>query len=116
MVPCKLRYCDIEHQFYFLISLHEVFRVSVRVFKVIYVEMDTFSLEEDDARDLFITQSSSQSQAESLIGVINAQKCEDNMSFPGGSHFGDGGAVEPHYSDISDDDAMDFQPSQANFE
>ena len=38
--------------------------------------MDTFSLEEDDARDLFITQT----PVENLIGVINEQDQSDRIN------------------------------------
>lgn len=72
--------------------------------------MDTFSLEDDDARELFITQTpSGEKDGSKLVGLLG-----DPMDFstPCSSVLKRDGNKSMEYSDISDDEIFDIPCSQ----
>ena len=102
-----------------MVSLNVSFNVSgsiCGVFTCINFEMDMFSLEDDEGRELFITQTPSQSQPDKLIDIINENKDEDLFGLDkacGGGNYGD----VQQFADISDAEEGVTQGSDlANFE
>ena len=74
--------------------------------------MDMFSLEDDDANELFITQTPSSSN----VGIGNSGIMADNMDFtsPCKSLIPDGVQKKFDFSDISDDEIFEIPCSQKN--
>ena len=72
--------------------------------------MDTFSLEDDDAKELFITQTpSKEKDGSELIGLLGDPM---DFSMPCRSIVGERVNVNVAYFDISDDDFFEIPYSQ----
>ena len=78
---------------------------------LLLIEMEIFSLEEDDCNLMFLTQTSSQDN-EGIVGENGEKEGESLMKVNTGA---EGQNVTPVYEDISDDEIFFGVGDQANF-